>query len=170
VSRDPRGRFKPGGPPGPGRPPGRAGMSRQILGATRDGAEMVEFALDVMRDEARPHRDRWAALEWLADRGAGKSTQALEVDVEVGGDLGPLQTLDLREMTDDALQALIAGLSTALAVPVDGPPRLPLPRRLPAEHEVPSSPPSPPAPTDAPHTPEEWRAHAARLAERDRKP
>jgi len=47
---------------------------------TGDGAELVAFALDVLRGKKRaPMRARLQALAWLADRGWGSVTQSHEI-------------------------------------------------------------------------------------------
>jgi hypothetical protein len=68
--------FKPGqsGNPG-GRPKGLASL---VQSATRDGADLVSIMTRIATGKLlvnkRPpsHRDRIAAIEWLADRGFGK--------------------------------------------------------------------------------------------------
>lgn len=78
-ARDRHGRYLPGHTPTGGRPKGFAGVSKLIMDSTRDGAELVEFALAVLRDTGSELRDRMAALNWLADRGLGKPLQSLEL-------------------------------------------------------------------------------------------
>lgn len=68
--------FLPGqsGNPG-GRPKGLRSLIREQTG---DGAELVAFALDVLRGKRRAMmRQRLEALYWLADRGFGKSPLTL---------------------------------------------------------------------------------------------
>jgi len=71
--------FRPGqsGNPG-GRPRGLAGRIRE---ATREGADLVTFAMRVLNGETRgvTMRDRLEALYWLADRGWGKPVQSVEL-------------------------------------------------------------------------------------------
>lgn len=69
--------FRPGqsGNPG-GRPKGLAALIRQQTG---DGAELVGFALKVLRSSRQDPRLRLQACEWLADRGFGKAVQSHEV-------------------------------------------------------------------------------------------
>jgi hypothetical protein len=89
--RDHRGRFAPGHRPHPrgGRPKGFAGMARQIAEETGDGAELVAFALGVLRDEdASPDR-RFEALRWLSDRGWGKPAAIVDVSVSTPASLPP---------------------------------------------------------------------------------
>lgn len=69
--------FKPGqsGNPG-GRPAGLAALVKQ---ETRDGAELVEFYLRILRGKRQPLRYRLEAAAWLADRGFGKALQQLDI-------------------------------------------------------------------------------------------
>jgi Family of unknown function (DUF5681) len=62
--------FKPGqsGNPG-GRPKGFAHRIREL---TDDGAELVEQALGVLRNEDASLKDQAEARHWLADHGFGK--------------------------------------------------------------------------------------------------
>lgn len=79
ATRDNSGRFVPGHRSNGGRPKGFAGVARMILTETRDGAELVEFALETLRNEENEMRDRLAAHSWLSDRGLGKPLQSLEL-------------------------------------------------------------------------------------------
>lgn len=54
-------------------------MARFIADETKTGQELVTFALTVFRDTNAPIEDRKWAMEWLADRGAGKAPAVLEV-------------------------------------------------------------------------------------------
>src|SRR4029453_9860636 len=65
-----------------GNPGGRPkGLVRAIREQTQDGEELVSFMLRGLRGEAEGGRlrDRLEAASWLADRGFGKPTQAMEV-------------------------------------------------------------------------------------------
>lgn len=62
-----------------GRPKGFAGVARMIMAETRDGAELVEWALCIWRDERLDIKDRMAAYQWLSDRGLGKPVQMTEL-------------------------------------------------------------------------------------------
>lgn len=72
-----------------GRPKGFKGVAKMIMRETRDGRELVEFALKVFRNEEGEysHQQQQDALDWLSDRGLGRPMQmidlaaALEVDV-----------------------------------------------------------------------------------------
>lgn len=76
------GRFLPGNPGG-GRPKGLASLVRERTG---DGAELVDFMLDVLRGRKKaPLRLRMEAAQWLADRGFGKVALPLEHSGAEGG-------------------------------------------------------------------------------------
>lgn len=66
------------GNPG-GRSRAQAAVARLIRDATRDGAELVEFALKVMRDDGEDMRAREYAHQWLSDRSLGKPLQSVDV-------------------------------------------------------------------------------------------
>ncbi len=94
-TRDATGRFVPGHAPTGGRPKGFRGVSRLIMSETRDGAELVEWALKMFRDDKAEVRDRSAAHQWLSDRGLGKAIATLE-----------LHNGDARDTDDDTYAAL----------------------------------------------------------------
>lgn len=72
--------FQPGQSGNPlGRPRGFAGVAKQIMTATRDGAELVEWALALWRDVNCSPTLRMQAFEWLSDRGLGKPVQMTEL-------------------------------------------------------------------------------------------
>jgi hypothetical protein len=77
--------FKPGQSGNPG---GRAkGLASLVREQTRDGAELVEFMLSVLRGKKKaPLRLRMEAAAWLADRGFGRVAQPL-----TGADGGPMR-------------------------------------------------------------------------------
>lgn len=94
-ARDNKGHYLPGqsGNPG-GASKGFKGMAAYIRKKTRDGEELADFALGVFRNEgnAYKHVDRWAALQWLADRGFGKAVNTL---IEIaGGDSSDVPNFD----------------------------------------------------------------------------
>lgn len=64
-------RANPGGRP--------KGLMARVRAQTRDGTELVDFMLDVLRGKRRaPMRLRMEAAMWLADRGFGKAMQQVE--------------------------------------------------------------------------------------------
>ena len=76
-----------------GNPGGRPkGLVSAIREQTRNGEELVTFMLRVFRGEADGVRlrDRLDAATWLADRGFGKPTQAMELAGKDGEPLLPL--------------------------------------------------------------------------------
>lgn len=86
------GRFLPGGPsPNPGGRPKSAGLAELVRGQTDQGGELVVFMLATLRNPRRPLAARTQAASWLADRGFGKPTVAVDatltadVDVATSG-------------------------------------------------------------------------------------
>lgn len=118
--------FRKGHKGGPGRPKGFRGVAKLIMEETRDGAELVEYALLVFRDEEgkRMPAQRWEALQWLSDRGLGKPLISVDLAAEVGISLdGPVA---LAEMSDAELHAIVATLPGVLPA-ADEVPQLPTP-------------------------------------------
>jgi hypothetical protein len=117
-------------PPGvSGNPGGRPrGLVSAIRSETRDGAELVQFMLSVLRGEigGATLRDRVAAASWLADHGFGRAPQALAVlagRVEPGSQPDPAQLVAaLDRMSDGALLELEEALRSLQEKP--GPPAL----------------------------------------------
>jgi hypothetical protein len=66
------------GNPG-GRPKGAHRFAALIRKHTHHGRELIDFALQVMRDEQTPLRDRLRAMEFLAERMLGKAVQAVDL-------------------------------------------------------------------------------------------
>ena len=108
--RDNQGRF---GPNNPGRPSGTA-FSKRIREATKEGAELVDFALSVMRGETKdehvdkeggvhlllpPAGVRLQACKWLAERGFGKLPLVTSDDAALEG----ASEADLLSQVIDAL-------------------------------------------------------------------
>lgn len=73
--RGAKGYYKKGqtGNPG-GRPRKFYAMARYIREQLGNGQELADYAIEVFRNEDHTykHSDRWAAMQWLADRGFGK--------------------------------------------------------------------------------------------------
>lgn len=69
--------------PNPGGLPKSVKLLRDRIGAeTKDGEEIIQFALNVMRGQQADMTDervRWAAHEWLSDRYFGKVKQTVEL-------------------------------------------------------------------------------------------
>lgn len=98
------GKFQKGqsGNPG-GRSRGVAEMARLIRTETRDGAELVEFALSVFRDPESNERSRIDMHAWLSDRGFGKPLAT----VEIAGEIDVGQTMaNIAKLTDEELLEL----------------------------------------------------------------
>lgn len=73
--------FKPGQS---GNPQGRAkGFGALIREQTKDGAELVAFALALLRGGDVKLEQRFEAAQWLADRGWGRPVQATEMTGEI---------------------------------------------------------------------------------------
>ncbi len=72
-----------------------------IMDATRDGAELVEWALGIWRDTSAPIEHRWQAFQWLSDRGMGKPMAMVDLHVtepRTVADLGRLTEADLEDI------------------------------------------------------------------------
>jgi hypothetical protein len=91
--------FMPGvsGNPG-GRPKGLSRRVRELVG--EDGELIAAYMTSVLIDEKARTTDRLEAAKWLADRGFGRSVQALDVDVR------PHPAIDLALLSMDDLEAL----------------------------------------------------------------
>lgn len=113
--RDAKGRLLPGSSGNPGGRP--KGLAAKVRAETRDGDELVEFHLAVLRGEIdttviangvpteipAPLKERLTAAAWLAERGFGKPEQS----VKVGGDeSSPLTGLFSQLPADALLDAL----------------------------------------------------------------
>jgi hypothetical protein len=90
-----------------GNPGGRPrGFVTEIRRQTKNGFELVSFALRVLRNEEAEMRDRAWACTYLTDRGFGKPTQALELD---GPAMVPAFVLeDAAQLFDTRMQRLQA--------------------------------------------------------------
>lgn len=91
--------FSPGvsGNPG-GRPKGLSRRVRELVG--EDGGAIADNMVSVMTDERARTADRLEAAKWLADRGFGRSVQALEIDVSA------YPFIDIRHFSTEDLEAL----------------------------------------------------------------
>lgn len=91
--------FVPGisGNPG-GRPKGLSRRVRELVG--EDGEAIAEYMFFVMSDDKARTADRLEAAKWLADRGFGRSVQALDIDIT------PHPAIDLAIFSLDDLEAL----------------------------------------------------------------
>ncbi len=81
-----RHRFRPGetGNPG-GRPRGTTQFAELIANETRHGAELVEYALRVLRSRSRKAPKTWA-VEYLTERMLSKAPQHIDLGGKVEGD------------------------------------------------------------------------------------
>lgn len=140
VPRDERGRILPGHTPNPsGRRRGVGGVARMILDRTRDGAEMVEFAERIWRNQvvalntdgtekldesgavvllrgSYSDEQRWGAFQWLSDRGLGRPVIAVDMAAMVANvdanDVGAF--LDVAALDEESVLAIDAVLARAL--------------------------------------------------------
>jgi len=82
-------------------------MAQLIRTSTKDGAELVEYALSVFRDVEMSDANRQWALQWLSDRGFGKAPLVLDVSFNDQDDSGiDREATDLEEMTEEQVAAL----------------------------------------------------------------
>lgn len=81
------------------------GVSRHIHNETRGGLEIVEVALEIMRDSE--HRDRLKAAEFLMKRFAGKEPEAVNLSVTSpdGSVVSPLAGVSIADVLALAKQA-----------------------------------------------------------------
>ncbi len=109
--RDERGRFAPGSSGNTsGRPRGAAGVARKILEQTREGDELVEWALEVWRDTKRTHTERAAMHAWLADRALGRPSGNDSLTLRQGE---PDASYDVSQLDDAELRATLEKLRAA---------------------------------------------------------
>lgn len=101
-----------------GRPKGFRGLAKMIAKETRDGRELVEYALEVFRGEKTMRHEKWEALQWLADRGFGKPLTMIDLDAAVDGPTTPVK-LDLAKLNAKQRADLRAVLQRALGRPED---------------------------------------------------
>jgi len=117
------GKWKKGqsGNPG-GRPRGFKGLAKYIQNHTKDGQELVDFMMKILRGQiietdlldadtglpvvhAPKLQDRIGAAGWLADRGFGKPVQSVEL-ADVSADGSKLVLPDIDSMDTDKLKQI----------------------------------------------------------------
>lgn len=113
-----------------------AGMATAIGDLTGNGREMIETAIEIMRDRLEEGAVRMKAIEFLSERLAGKAPLVIEAELTatmIGG-----RAPD--ELSDEQLQRIIAVIDRELG-PDDEPAQLlPAPRVIDVESsEAPSS-------------------------------
>jgi Family of unknown function (DUF5681) len=102
-----------------GNPGGRPrGFVTEIRRQTKNGFELVSFALRVLRNEEAEMRDRAWACTYLTDRGFGKPTQSLELD---GPAMVPAFVVDdAATLFDDRMHRLQAAAGDGHLGPSEG--------------------------------------------------
>ncbi|HEV7434198.1 MAG TPA: hypothetical protein VGO22_04930 [Pseudorhizobium sp.] len=104
---------------GAGRPPSRPNkLTREQKATLTDIAraytdDAVRTLVEIMKDQAAPHAARVSASNSVLDRAWGKAPQSLQ---HSGPNGGPIQTVDLTNMSEEqlnALEALFGPLATA---------------------------------------------------------
>jgi hypothetical protein len=96
-----------------GNPGGRPkGLAKRIRAETRDGEELVEVMLGVLRDASAARKDRMQAATWLADRGFGKPVQTISAEV----DEAEQRRLELASMPDPELERQVAEIEKRLGL------------------------------------------------------
>lgn len=94
--------FKPGQSGNPAGRPREYGHVRKLARENTD--ESINTLVAIMRDEDQPAAARVRACEAILDRGWGRPTQPIS-----GEDGGPIETRNLRELSDEELLALALG-------------------------------------------------------------
>ena len=95
-----------------GNPGGRPkGLAKRIRAETRDGEELVEVMLGVLRDKTASRRDTMQAATWLADRGFGKPVQTLRAETEPEPFRSPFEGMDVKALEVEVarMEALVEG-------------------------------------------------------------
>jgi hypothetical protein len=70
-----------------------------------NGELILQFMVQVLGDERARTADRLEAARWLADRGFGKSVQAVEIDVPVQSWASELAHIPLEDL--EAVMAIL---------------------------------------------------------------
>lgn len=91
----------------PGRKLNIVELAKKIGIDTKDGDDLVAFAVSVFKSNAPDmsvtFAQRWAAFEWLSDRFYGKAPQVIEQAVTVEIDA---RVVDYGSMSDEELEAI----------------------------------------------------------------
>ncbi len=84
ATRTALGQFRPGvsGNPGGHPQPATKELARYIRDVTRNGTELVEVVLGILRDETAGHNIRLQAVDWLANRAFGKAPVSIDIHVD----------------------------------------------------------------------------------------
>jgi hypothetical protein len=101
--------LKPWKPGQSGNPRGRPkGFASKIREQTRNGEELVEFALEVWRDASKTLKERWPAFVWLSEYAYGKAPTFAPIEE---GDPLELDGYDraIREIVDELAARREAG-------------------------------------------------------------
>ncbi len=105
-----------------GRPKGAAGLARYIAEQTRDGQELVDRLLEMVRSKKAAARDVATATFALLDRLAGRPMQPSELAL-TGTLATPSNVFDWSRIPIDERRALLARLRTEPNSADDGGPR-----------------------------------------------
>ena len=90
-------KFPAGISANPGGRPKTKGFPEKIRALTNDGVELIDAALNILRDVESTRGERMKAVEWLADRMLGKAPQHLEVETTVAAPALSFDHLPLAE-------------------------------------------------------------------------
>lgn len=93
-------------------------LGRKIRELTGDGDELMRIMFAIARDDDAPTSDRRGAVEWLADRGYGKSPIVVEHDHQHSValiDVSAVSVAELRALEATLVKMLPAGVEPELA-------------------------------------------------------
>lgn len=93
-------------------------LGRKIRELTGDGDELMRIMFAIARDDDAPTSDRRGAVEWLADRGYGKSPIVVEHDHQHSValvDVSQLTLAEYRQLEATLTKMLPAGVEPELA-------------------------------------------------------